>query len=749
MSTLSTDIEIFINRSQQKIATIGDSMLSNDIQGPCIDYEMSLIQELSAAVDLFQNSCCEPDENLSYKIIGYLTEKAKMSVLPIAIFDNNCFADTVLLPSGGYIEGRQGPKGDAATISIGTVTGLPAGSTPTVTNSGNTSAAIFNFGIPAGADGADGTNGDNGWSPIYALAEDGLREVLQLTGWTGGTGTPPAIVGVYVGPTGYVALIADAVDIRGPQGNDGTNGDNGFNGWTPVIAIVTDGERRVMQVASWTGGEGTPPDSGVYVSGTGFTTDIANAIDIRGEQGVQGEPFVINADGLLSGRNLYDAEGTGFTYLATDTGDVYIKNSPIPGDWGPPISFVGDRGWSPVLNTVIDGERIVHQVSDWIGGEGTKPPAGQYISNTGFTNDISQATDIRGGSGVFRINVASDASDRFNWDNEEKPFAFLALDTGEISYKNSNAYADWSNWFPWRGERGPEGPVGSQGTDGSNAFTITTGVFTMPAVSSTVNVSVEDTTWMAVGQVVFIETAGYFEVNTIVSGLTVALKNIGYTGNATPTTSITISQKVSPAGISTTSDAITQGSNVLTEALIFDGNSLYDLNVIDGNIDLNGGWLIDPSLIRYMGSTVWDIPNMVIRNNIDGNIGIDINNSRLSSGGSVKFQWDSGLFYNNSGQAVADFNNEALQNFNGSSNVDVIDWMLGLANDFSGDPSYNWFDRILFEDWGADSGKFVLIKTTGTTAETNGNWRIGIDGDDFVIQRRESGTWNTKFTQTP
>jgi hypothetical protein len=195
-------------------------------------------------------------------------------------------------------------------------------------------------------------------------------------------------------------------------------------------------------------------------------------------------------------------------------------------------------------------------------------------------------------------------------------------------------------------------------------------------------------------------------------------------------------------------DYIHQGTNTLTESLFLDGGGLYDVNILDANLDLNGGWLIDPSLIRYSGSTVWDVPNMVFRNTIDGNIGVDINNSRLSYGGSVKFQWDTGLFYNGVGQAVSDFDNQALKNFNGSSNVDVIDWMLGLANDFSGDPSYNWFDRELYDSWGFDAGMTTLIKTPGTGIETNGNWRISIDGDDFVIQRKESGTWNTKFSQS-
>lgn len=46
----------------------------------------------------------------------------------------------------------RGPQGAAATLDVGTTSALAAGATPTVTNSGDTNDAIFNFGIPRGAD---------------------------------------------------------------------------------------------------------------------------------------------------------------------------------------------------------------------------------------------------------------------------------------------------------------------------------------------------------------------------------------------------------------------------------------------------------------------------------------------------------------------------------------------------------------------------------------------------------------------
>jgi hypothetical protein len=58
-----------------------------------------------------------------------------------------------------YSSGPAGTAGSAATITVGTVTTLAAGSSATVTNGGSSSAATLNFGIPAGATGTGLTTG--------------------------------------------------------------------------------------------------------------------------------------------------------------------------------------------------------------------------------------------------------------------------------------------------------------------------------------------------------------------------------------------------------------------------------------------------------------------------------------------------------------------------------------------------------------------------------------------------------------
>ena len=59
------------------------------------------------------------------------------------------------------------------TVSVGTTSTLPAGSSATVTNSGTGTDPVLNFGIPQGATGAagqDGQDGEDGFSPEVTIA---------------------------------------------------------------------------------------------------------------------------------------------------------------------------------------------------------------------------------------------------------------------------------------------------------------------------------------------------------------------------------------------------------------------------------------------------------------------------------------------------------------------------------------------------------------------------------------------------
>jgi hypothetical protein len=101
-------------------------------------------------------------------------------------------------------------------------------------------------------------------------------------------------------------------------------------------------------------------------------------------------------------------------------------------------------------------------------------------------------------------------------------------------------------------------PSGINGVDGINAFNFTTGGFPLPAVNSEVSLNVKainpfKNSWFAVGQIVFIETAGYFQVVSITGTNQVRLKNLGYSDtNFTPPAQgaeIPFNSKISPAGL--------------------------------------------------------------------------------------------------------------------------------------------------------------------------------------------------------
>jgi hypothetical protein len=60
----------------------------------------------------------------------------------------------------GVPEGIQGVPGNAATVNVGTTSTLAPGSSATVVNSGTTTAAVFDFGIPEGDKGDKGDAGE-------------------------------------------------------------------------------------------------------------------------------------------------------------------------------------------------------------------------------------------------------------------------------------------------------------------------------------------------------------------------------------------------------------------------------------------------------------------------------------------------------------------------------------------------------------------------------------------------------------
>lgn len=104
------------------------------------------------------------------------------------------------------------------------------------------------------------------------------------------------------------------------------------------------------------------------------------------------------------------------------------------------------------------------------------------------------------------------------------------------------------------GPMGANGTNGQDGSDGSSAFTLLTSAFTVPAELASATALVSDSSWMTPGQVVYMQGAGWFEVNALPDSHSATLTNLedaateAYLGNVAPGTVIAVGNKVVPSG---------------------------------------------------------------------------------------------------------------------------------------------------------------------------------------------------------
>lgn len=106
-----------------------------------------------------------------------------------------------------------------------------------------------------------------------------------------------------------------------------------------------------------------------------------------------------------------------------------------------------------------------------------------------------------------------------------------------------------------QGPRGKAGANGANGTDGVSAFTTLTAAFTMPAELANATATVVDSSMFASGQTIYLQGAGFLEVQSIVNATQLTLKNLkdtatyAYLDNVAPATVIAIGSTLVSAGI--------------------------------------------------------------------------------------------------------------------------------------------------------------------------------------------------------
>ena len=177
------------------------------------------------------------------------------------------------------------------------------------------------------------------------------------------------------------------------------------------------------------------------------------------------------------------------------------------------------------------------------------------------------------------------------------------------------------------GIEGAAGTDGSPGAAGTNAYTLTTADFEVPIPGSNVTVAVADSTWITVGQVLFIQGAGWFTVvsKPTTQSVLVTYVNTGINANAGAT--ISAGAQISPGGAVPTvlpaiSDYQLAGSQALTNTYA---------QILGAQVTLNGGTYLLMATARFdmagatfaadrpvsaklacTTNTVADVPNSIV-----------------------------------------------------------------------------------------------------------------------------------------
>lgn len=245
---------------------------------------------------------------------------------------------TALLKSLGEIEelkknGLKGDKGDAATITVGTVSEGIAGSEPKVVNSGTKNDAVFDFTIPAGRTGVTGATGATGpqgpqgetgpQGPQGIQGAQGIQGIQGPQGEKGDTGAAGATGPE--GPTGPAGP-KGATGSTGAQGLKGDTGDTGATGAT--------GPAGPKGATGATGPKGDKGDAGVQgaqgIQGIQGETGAQGPKGEKGDtgpqgpQGIQGEPGPQGEQGPKGDSGVTAPASGMFTMSVDDDGNLYV-----------------------------------------------------------------------------------------------------------------------------------------------------------------------------------------------------------------------------------------------------------------------------------------------------------------------------------------------------------------------------------------------------------------------------------------
>ena len=206
-----------------------------------------------------------------------------------------------------------------------------------------------------------------------------------------------------------------------------------------------------------------------------------------GTDGADGQSFTVDASGLLSEISTYDAELEGFAFLATDTGDIYIKNSDTSGDWSDAIPFQGPQGPQGETgpqgeqgiqgDTGAQGEQGIQGIQGEIGPQGAQGIQGETGSQgpqgeTGPAGEDGTSITVKGSDTYSNIIAKTGAAAGDLWiSTTTNTDPVVAVGDGFVSDGADN----WTNIGAIQGPQGPQGIQGETGAQGPQGIQGETG----------------------------------------------------------------------------------------------------------------------------------------------------------------------------------------------------------------------------------------------------------------------------------
>ena len=346
----------------------------------------------------------------------------------------------ISLQDAAGLDGADGADGAAATIAVGTVTTGSAGSSATVTNSGTSSAATFNFSIPKGDTGAAGSDGADG--------SDGAAATIAVgTVTTGAAGSSATV-------TNSGSSSAATFDFSIPRGAAGADGADGANG-----ADGADGSAATIAVGTVTTGS-AGSSATVTNSGTSSAATFNFSIP-KGDTGAAGSDGADGADGAAAtisvGTVTTGAAGSSATVTNSGSSSAATFDFSIP---------KGDTGAAGA-----DG-------SD--GADGSAATISVGTVTTGSAGSSATVTNSGSSSAAtFDFSIPQGAAGADGSDGADGSAATITVGTVTTGAAGSaatvtNAGSSSAAVFNFSIPQGAAGADGADGADGSDA-TVTAG----------------------------------------------------------------------------------------------------------------------------------------------------------------------------------------------------------------------------------------------------------------------------------